>query len=109
MSRPPEGTHAPQSGQNVMQPEHRIKFDPTISLGHVLTFVSLILAGFGVYNGMDKRVTVLEEQRRVTEERVNERERFWKESVMEIKTDVKEVQRSLNDFGRALSARKIAP
>ena len=89
--------------------EHRVKFDPTISLGHVLTFVSLILAGFGVYNGMDKRVTVLEEQRRVTEERVSERERFWKESVLEIKTDVKEVQRSLNDFSRALSTRKIAP
>ena len=38
-----------------------VKFDPTINLGHVLTFVALVLAGLGAWTALDKRVTILEE------------------------------------------------
>jgi hypothetical protein len=40
-----------------------MRFDPTINLGHVLTFAGFIVAGFGAYSALDKRVVVLEEQR----------------------------------------------
>ena len=40
-----------------------IKFDPTINLGHILTFVALLAAGFGAWSALDKRVTVIEESR----------------------------------------------
>ena len=40
-----------------------IKFDPTINLGHILTFVALLLAGFGAWSALDKRVTIIEESR----------------------------------------------
>lgn len=35
-------------------------FDPTINLGHILTFVSFIIIGAGIYSSLDKRVLVLE-------------------------------------------------
>lgn len=40
-----------------------VKFDPSVNLGHVLTFVGFLLTGFTAYGVMDKRVAVLEEAR----------------------------------------------
>lgn len=49
------------------QPEdlarHRVRFDATINLGHILTFVGFLIAGFGAWSTLDKRLTVLEESR----------------------------------------------
>ena len=40
--------------------QRRIKFDPTINLGHVISFVIFIASGIITYNALDKRVLVLE-------------------------------------------------
>lgn len=40
-----------------------IRWDATINLGHVLTFVGFIVAGFGAWATLDKRLTVIEEHR----------------------------------------------
>lgn len=39
-----------------------VKFDATINLGHVLTFVGFVIAGFTAWSTLDKRVTVIEER-----------------------------------------------
>lgn len=44
-------------------PHNGIRWDATINLGHVLTFVGFILAGFGAWATLDKRLTVIEENR----------------------------------------------
>jgi hypothetical protein len=45
------------------QPQHGgIKFDATINLGHILTFVGFLVAGFTAWTTLDKRVTVIEER-----------------------------------------------
>lgn len=41
---------------------HGVKFEPTINLGHILTFLGFIIAGFGAWATLDKRVTVIEER-----------------------------------------------
>lgn len=41
-----------------------IKFDRTINAGHVLSFISMVVLGFTVYSQMDKRVVILEENRK---------------------------------------------
>ena len=38
----------------------KLIFDPTINLGHILTFISFIIIGAGIYSSLDKRVLVLE-------------------------------------------------
>jgi hypothetical protein len=47
------------------EPQKRggIRFDATINLGHILTFVGFLLAGFGAWSSLDKRLTVIEEHR----------------------------------------------
>lgn len=44
-------------------PHKGVKWDATINLGHVLTFVGFIIAGFGAWSTLDKRLTVIEEHR----------------------------------------------
>lgn len=44
------------------QPHRGVKFDATINLGHVLTFVGFVIAGFTAWSTLDKRVTVIEER-----------------------------------------------
>ena len=44
--------------------EHKgIKWDATVNLGHILTFVGFMLAGFGAWSTLDKRVTIIEESK----------------------------------------------
>lgn len=43
-------------------PPRGVKFDATINLGHVLTFLGFIIAGFTAWTTLDKRVTVIEER-----------------------------------------------
>lgn len=40
-----------------------IRFDATINLGHILTFLGFLIAGFGAWSTLDKRVTIIEEGR----------------------------------------------
>ena len=40
-----------------------IKWDATVNLGHILTFVGFMLAGFGAWSTLDKRVTIIEESK----------------------------------------------
>jgi hypothetical protein len=40
-----------------------VKFDPTINLGHILTFMGMVIAVFTAWMTIDKRVTTLEESR----------------------------------------------
>lgn len=43
--------------------DRKVRFDATINLGHIITFVGFLLAGFGAWSTLDKRIVVLEEGR----------------------------------------------
>lgn len=45
-------------------PAKKIRFDGTINLGHILTFLGFIATGIAVYSNMDKRLVILEENRK---------------------------------------------
>lgn len=111
MTNPAESSPAPLSSNRDLRPTaqpqgHRVKFDATVSLGHILTFVSLLLAGFSAYNTMDKRIVVLEEQRRAESERSTEIDKRLNGVLTEVRSDVKELQRSLNEIARNIVIRK---
>lgn len=42
----------------------RPRFDPTINLGHILTFIGFVSLGFGAWSTVDSRLVVLEENRK---------------------------------------------
>lgn len=81
----------------------RLAFDPTINLGHVLTFVGFLAAGFSAYSTLDKRMTLVEQHAAVVVERSREQDGRFKEGLLEIKSDLKYLQRSVNDVNRTLA------
>lgn len=80
----------------------KVHFDPTVNLGHVLTFVGFIVMGFSAYSALDKRVTVIESHTAQAAERTREQDARFKETLGEIRSDVKDLQRSVNDVNRNL-------
>lgn len=49
-------------------PAHKkgaIRFDPTINLGHILTFFGILIAGVAAWQSLEKRIIVLEEGRKI--------------------------------------------
>ena len=38
----------------------KVRFDPTINLGHIISFIGILTLGIGVYTTIDKRVLILE-------------------------------------------------
>lgn len=72
-----------------------VRFDPTINLGHIITFVGFILSLFVTWSTLDKRVVVLEESRKAQElrdtgqdQRNSDQMGAIRESLTEIKQNV---------------------
>lgn len=91
--------------QNSERPRKWLTFDPSINAGHVLTFVGFMVAGFSAYSTLDSRLVRLEEKAAASDMRAREQQEGVKEALSEIRADVKEVQRSLNDVNRNLVQR----
>lgn len=86
-----------------------LTFDPTINLGHVLTALAMLSAGFGAYSALDRRLAIQEEKASHLEARSIEQEQRTKDTLQEIRADVKDVQRSVNDVSRNLQNRSNKP
>lgn len=73
----------------------KVHFDPTINLGHILTVITLVLAGLGAWTVLDKRVVVLEESRRSQEML----DRFQDQNAS---TNMQQIRESLGDIKRSV-------
>lgn len=85
-------------------PRRRVAFDPTINLGHVLTFIGFMIAGFSAYSTLDKRVTLIESQMMTSNTQVRDQDSRLKEMVSDIRADVKDLQRTVNFNSRSSGA-----
>lgn len=83
-----------------------IKYDPTINLGHVLTFASMVAAVMASYSLLDKRVGVLEDRSAQAMSQAADRQAEQKDALREIKADIKDLQRSVNEISRAVAGGK---
>lgn len=84
---------------------NRIRFDPTITYGHVLTIVSFMIPlGLG-WMSLDKRVVVLEENR-ATQRQVDLHQNDMQRSEMaQIKESLSEIKRSVERVNDQLTLR----
>jgi hypothetical protein len=82
-----------------------LKFDPTINLGHVLTFGAMLVSVSVAFSLLDRRISVLEERSNSAVISATERQIEQKDSLREIKSDIKDLQRSVNEIGRAVAGR----
>jgi FtsZ-binding cell division protein ZapB len=83
----------------------KVNFDPTINLGHLLTFAAMVVGVMSSYSLLDKRIGVLEERANSAVLQANDKATEQKEALREIRQDVKDLQRSVNEISRALAGR----
>jgi len=72
-----------------------VKFDSTINLGHLLTFVGFVLTGFGAWATIDRRLTVLEESRRVQAQIDANQDERLSLAMGQIKESLSDIRRNL--------------
>ncbi len=72
-----------------------VKFDSTINLGHLLTFVGFVMTGFGAWATIDRRLTVLEESRRVQAQIDANQDERLSQSMGQIKESLSDIRRNL--------------
>jgi len=75
-----------------------VKFDSTINLGHLLTFVGFVMTGFGAWATIDRRLTVLEESRRVQAQIDANQDERLSQSMGQIKESLSDIRRNLESF-----------
>jgi len=80
----------------------KLTFDPTINAGHILTFLAMVVGLMTSYSLLDKRIGVLEERSNTAIQQATERTTEQKDAIREIKSDIKDVQRLLNEISRAV-------
>jgi hypothetical protein len=79
------------------------KFDPTINLGHVLTFAGFLITGFIGWTTLDKRVVALEEAQktqhqidRAQDQILNQQMQHIRETLNELRAGVQRVNDRLD-------------
>ena len=77
---------------NAINTQRGFRFDPTINLGHILTFIGFLITCAMMYASIDKRVVVLEEAR-ITQAVVDRRQ---EEALSESRKTVREDLRSID-------------
>lgn len=89
------------------QPERRgIRFDATINLGHVLTFIGFMATAFIGWSAMDKRVVVLEERSLYQARRDEQQEQSAKDLKGEIRDALKDLHNAVEKLSDKLEKRK---
>ncbi len=83
----------------------RVRFDRTINLGHILTFLGFILTIMVTWGTMDKRVTVLEEARKAQEARDIQQDGRLSEKMGEIHDSLTELKRDVEQVHDRLEKR----
>jgi hypothetical protein len=81
--------------QTLTNEKRLVKFDSTINLGHLLTFVGFVLTGFGAWSTIDRRLTVLEESRRVQAQIDANQDERLSQSMGQIKESLSDIRRNL--------------
>jgi hypothetical protein len=88
------------STQTEAQDVRRIRFDPTVNLGHLLTFVGFLITIFTAWSNLDRRVTVNETWRvnkEVMDAQLDARDR---ETMQAMRADVIETRRAVEQLAR---------
>lgn len=82
-------------------------YDPTINLGHVLTFIGFMIMIFTTWTTLDKRVVILEEARKSQEAMDKVQDQRADQLRAELKDTLSEVRRALERLNDKLDG--VAP
>jgi len=72
-----------------------IRFEASINLGHILTFIGFLLTAFAAWQTLDKRVVVLEEGKRYQQLRDDSQDASTTARQYEINNTLTEIKKSI--------------
>jgi hypothetical protein len=75
-----------------------VSFDPTINLGHLLTFAGFIVTGTVAYFDLRERISITELKTVHIEQEFRQEKDRIKEALQEIKSGVSDVNRKVDDL-----------
>lgn len=87
-------------GQDEEIVKKKFQFDYTININHIIAVVSFLVGGTILYSTFDKRLTLLETAEISRAKQESEKDTVRTASMAELKSDIKEIQRSINDLAR---------
>ncbi len=83
-----------------------IRFDPTITYGHLLTFAGFLITGFIGWTALDKRVVALEEAQktqqqidRAQDQMLNQQMQHIRDTLNDLRAGIQRVDDRLNRNG----------
>lgn len=83
----------------------RIRFDPTINAGHILTTFVIVTGVFVGWTELDKRVVKLEEGRKVQEQRDTHQDQMLGQHMGQIRESLSEIKRNVERVNDKLEKR----
>lgn len=78
----------------------KLRFDPTINLGHVLTFAGFLITGAIGYFDLRERITINELRTAAIEAEASAEKSRIRETLRELREDMKEVRRGIDEIAR---------
>ena len=78
----------------------QVKFDPTINLGHVLTFVGFIATGSLAYFDLRERIAVHDIRIQQIDTETNAEKGRIRDTLRELRDDVREVRRGVDQLAQ---------
>ncbi len=98
--QPPAQDSAPTPFDSTRSARRKVAFDPTINLGHVLTFLGFMATGTVAYFDLRERIAVQEVRiHQIDNEYGAEKERI-REALKELRDDVRETRRGVDELNR---------
>lgn len=87
----------PYTGEERREQSQRqgVRFDPTINLGHIITFIGFILSLVVTWSTLDKRVVVLEESRKAQELRDSSQDQRSVDQMATIRESLTEIKQNV--------------
>ena len=85
---------------------HGVRFDNTINLGHILTFLGFLVTIMVTWGTLDKRVVVLEESRKAQAVLDHAQDNRSTERITEIRETLGEIKRSVDRVSDRLERAK---
>lgn len=89
------------------QPKARgVQFDPRVDLGHILSFLGFMVAGFIGWMALDKRVVVLEENRHTQVQIDRHQDEMSRQQMNQIKESLNELKTVVNKINDRLEEKR---
>lgn len=73
----------------------KVTFDPTINLGHILTFLGFVIGIAVSWSTLDKRLTIVEENRKTQEQVDRAQDQVVSHQMIQIRESLSEIKNSI--------------